>query len=90
MSGYEPFHGDNIQEIIEANKLALYDFNGIEWRGISDDAKDFIQHSLQSIPSNRIRVHEALNHPWFSEYGAIKQYPPTYSSVNHDKKCIIS
>lgn len=89
LSGYEPFGGDNIQQIIEANKLALYDFNGAEWRGVSDDAKNFIQQALQTIPSKRLTVHDALKHPWIAEYGSMAQYPPKYAA-SHDKKCVIS
>jgi calcium-dependent protein kinase len=92
LSGYEPFAGDDIQHIIEANKMAIFDFDGVEWRHVSDEAKDFVRRAMSVSPQHRLSVHEALDHPWLAEYGGTLNYPPRYaSSSNHNhKKCTIS
>jgi serine/threonine protein kinase len=37
------------------------------WNGVSKDARDFIDHMLCVDPKQRMRVREALGHPWLTE-----------------------
>lgn len=91
LSGYEPFAGDDIQQIIEANKMAIYDFDGVEWKHVSDEAKDFVRRAMSPSAQGRLSVHEALDHPWLAEYGGTLNYPPRYAfSSNQHKKCVVS
>ena len=65
LCGYEPFYGENDDELIKANKAVLYEFHSPEWDNISDDAKDFVQNCL--IPQGRFTPMEAADHPWLKE-----------------------
>lgn len=90
LSGYEPFSGDDIQQIIESNKIGYFDLDGVEWKAVSDDAKDFVRRAMSLSPKNRLTIHEALDHPWLAEYGGTMNYPPKYASSDQQKKCVIS
>merc|ERR1712000_483913 len=68
LCGYEPFNGDSVGDIIDANKTLAFSFDSPEWSHISMDAIDFVQRAMASCGRNRLTVHEALDHPWMNTY----------------------
>ncbi len=66
LSRTPPFPGRNDKEIIKNVQKGAYDFDGSEWKDISDDAKDLINKLLAYDPMKRISAKEALEHRWFT------------------------
>ncbi len=65
LCGYTPFDRDSDFEEMQAILKADYSFTPLEyWRGVSDDAKDFIRKCLTIDPAKRMTAHEALQHPF--------------------------
>jgi calcium/calmodulin-dependent protein kinase I len=68
LCGYTPFDRDSNLEEMQAILIADYSFTPIEyWRGVSEQARDFIRRCLTTDPHSRMTAHEALNHPWVKE-----------------------
>ena len=42
-----------------------FDFNGVNWRNVSEEAKDLIRQFLQVNPKKRISFKKAVKHKWF-------------------------
>mmetsp|Transcript_451 Transcript_451/g.416 ORF Transcript_451/g.416 Transcript_451/m.416 type:complete len:179 (-) Transcript_451:150-686(-) len=51
LCGYPPFYGKNDMEILKSVKAQKYDFDGPEWKEISELAKDLIRKML--VPSEK-------------------------------------
>jgi calcium/calmodulin-dependent protein kinase I len=69
LCGYTPFDRDSDFEEMQAILQANYRFEPTEyWRGVSDNAKDFIQRCLTIDPNKRMTAHEALQHPFVAGY----------------------
>ena len=66
--GYPPFTGHDENEIYESIKKGTYSMDGPEWEAISDEGKSLVRRLLQYDPEFRISVHDALQHPWFTEF----------------------
>ncbi|KNC53649.1 CAMK/CAMK1 protein kinase [Thecamonas trahens ATCC 50062] len=66
LSGLTPFGGNTDRELYRAIVSADYSFDGREWAGISDSAKDLISKMLQVNPSKRITPAKALKHSWIT------------------------
>ena len=49
LCGYEPFFGNDDQELISANKNVDFEFHMPEWGHISDEAKDWICRALLPV-----------------------------------------
>nr|APB97101.1 camk-2-T267A [synthetic construct] len=65
LCGYTPFDRDSDFEEMQAILNADYSFTPLEyWRGVSDNAKDFIRRCLTIDPAKRMAAHEALQHPF--------------------------
>lgn len=65
LSGYTPFDRRSDFEEMQAILSAEYRFEPAEyWRGVSEDAKDFIRRCLTIDPNRRMTAHEALQHPF--------------------------
>ncbi|KAK3321588.1 calcium/calmodulin-dependent protein kinase type I [Apodospora peruviana] len=65
LCGYTPFDRDSDFEEMQAILNADYSFTPLEyWRGVSDNAKDFIRRCLTIDPAKRMTAHEALQHPF--------------------------
>lgn len=64
LCGYSPFRSENLQDLIEECSNARVVFHERYWKGVSDDAKDFIGHLLQPIAEERSTSKEALHHSW--------------------------
>ena len=63
LSGTPPFNEDTLFQQIQAAK---YSFEGEEWEGVSDSAKDLVSRLLTSSPTARLKVDQALHHPWLT------------------------
>ncbi len=65
LSGAMPFdpahYADTLQG--EGFKVMLVDE---QWRGVSGPAKDFVLQLLQLEPQTRLKVEQAMQHPWLS------------------------
>jgi calcium/calmodulin-dependent protein kinase I len=69
LCGYTPFDRDSDFEEMQAILNADYSFQPIEyWRGVSDNAKDFIRRCLTVDPRKRMTAHEALQHAFVAGY----------------------
>ncbi|OTB17645.1 hypothetical protein K445DRAFT_260520 [Daldinia sp. EC12] len=69
LCGYTPFDRDSDFEEMQAILNANYSFQPAEyWRGVSDNAKEFIRQCLTIDPNKRMTAHEALSHPFVADY----------------------
>lgn len=51
---------------MDAVKKGKFDYNGPEWKGVSDNAKDLINKMLCK-PDKRLKAGEILQHAWMTE-----------------------
>lgn len=52
---------------MQAILAADYSFTPLEyWRGVSQEARNFINRCLTINPESRMTAHEALQHPWIN------------------------
>jgi len=51
---------------LDAVKKGKFDYNGPEWKGVSDNAKDLINKMLCK-PDKRLKAGEILQHAWMTE-----------------------
>ncbi|XP_068788102.1 myosin light chain kinase family member 4 isoform X2 [Struthio camelus] len=68
LSGLSPFLGDDDNETLNNILACRWDFEDEEFRGVSDEAKDFISKLLIKEKCWRISATAALKHPWFSDH----------------------
>lgn len=66
LSGRKPFEGAHTKSVLYAILDGRWGFNGQEWVGISEDAKNFISQLICIDVSRRMSAEEALQHPWIS------------------------
>ncbi|PHJ19363.1 calcium-dependent protein [Cystoisospora suis] len=66
LSGSPPFTGQDDQDILIKIRRCAYTMDGPRWRGISDQAKDFIRSVLMRNPEARPSAEDALKHPWLN------------------------
>ncbi|KAI5283447.1 hypothetical protein KEM54_002123 [Ascosphaera aggregata] len=64
LCGYSPYRSENIQDLIEECLDSQVVFHQQYWRGVSQEAKDFIVMLLQPDPSKRPTADHVLAHPW--------------------------
>lgn len=50
--------------LFDCIKNGVYEYPEAEWSGISDEAKDLINHLLVKDASQRYSAEMVLNHPW--------------------------
>ncbi|KAL8376006.1 hypothetical protein RB595_007219 [Gaeumannomyces hyphopodioides] len=69
LCGYTPFDRDSDLEEMQAILNADYTFTPADyWRGVSDQAKEFIRRCLTVDPVKRMSAHEALQHPFVAGF----------------------
>ncbi|XP_066848638.1 myosin light chain kinase family member 4 isoform X2 [Anser cygnoides] len=68
LSGLSPFLGDDDSETLNNILACSWDFEDEEFRGVSDQAKDFISKLLIKEKCWRISATAALKHPWLSDH----------------------
>ncbi|KAL4775292.1 kinase-like domain-containing protein [Aspergillus nidulans var. acristatus] len=67
LCGYTPFDRETNLEEVQAIATANFSFTPVEyWRGVSQEARDFIKRCLTVNPKKRMTAHEALQHPWIN------------------------
>jgi serine/threonine protein kinase len=67
LCGYTPFDRDSNLEEMQAILAADYSFTPLEyWRGVSQEARNFIKGCLTTDPQKRMTAHEALQHTWIN------------------------
>jgi calcium/calmodulin-dependent protein kinase I len=66
LCGYSPFRSENLTDLIEECRAGRIVFHERYWKGVSQDAKDFILTLLQPDPSHRVTSEEALTHVWLT------------------------
>jgi len=67
LCGYAPFSDDNQAQLFSKVRVGEYDFNGEEWKNVSEDAKDLIRHLLVVDPRRRWSAMQALQCRWLRE-----------------------
>ncbi|KAH0564774.1 hypothetical protein GP486_001844 [Trichoglossum hirsutum] len=68
LCGYTPFDRDSNFDEMQAILIADYKFEPEEyWRGVSENARDFIRKCLTIDPNKRMTAHQALLHPFLVE-----------------------
>ena len=78
--GRAPFDGDDDDEIIEKIKKGTYNTNNKKLLACSKEVQDLVKRLLDINAETRLSSREALNHPWFANYGGRSLYS------NFDKK----
>lgn len=66
LSGLTPFAGETDQDLYKAIVTADYSFDGPEWNGISDGAKELITGLLDLNPKSRLSPAQALRSDWIT------------------------
>ncbi|KAL6641384.1 hypothetical protein ACP70R_019565 [Stipagrostis hirtigluma subsp. patula] len=69
LSGVPPFWAETRKRIYDKIEEGHFDFESNQWHRISDSAKDLIRKMLCPCPSERLKAHEVLNHPWICNDG---------------------
>eukprot|EP00977_Amphora_coffeiformis_P018472 scaffold6506_cov171-Amphora_coffeaeformis.AAC.20 len=60
----KPFEGRTPKEVVAKVLRGEFSFDGDVWKGISEQAKDFIRRMLVVEPTERPTAAEALDHEW--------------------------
>lgn len=67
LTGHLPFKGKTSEETLEAIKTAKLDYSDKVWTGVNPEATNLVNLLLDRDVSKRIKVQDALNHPWFKK-----------------------
>ncbi|CAD8090357.1 unnamed protein product [Paramecium primaurelia] len=76
MSGKPPFNGNNLNDLYKNIKQGQVDFNGTEWKDVSEEAKSFILKMLTVDPTKRISAEFGLKDPWIVNNQKIEKINP--------------
>ena len=63
LCGYPPFYGNTDREILYRVQKGIFDFDGEEWVGVCDEAKDLISKMIVE-PRKRLTAMEVLSSAW--------------------------
>jgi len=66
LCGYPPFYGNSDPEILESVKKGKLEFDGPEWKSVSESGKDLIRKMVNK-PEARLYAEEVLKHPWMTQ-----------------------
>jgi len=66
LCGYQPFQGEDIEELTEQIQNGQYEFHADPWDNISQQAKDLIKCLMDVNPKTRYSPFQALMHPWIA------------------------
>ena len=66
LGGYQPFHGENEDDVKNRIVKGVFNFDGKYWSHISDAAKGFIEDILIADPDVRVDAEDLMTHSWFS------------------------
>lgn len=65
LSGYLPFGGNNAKDVFDKVKEGTYSFKQKEWKRVSPEGIDLIQHMLEIDTKKRYTAEQCLKHDWF-------------------------
>lgn len=80
LCGYEPFYGQDNQDLLRANRMVEYEFHSPEWDNISEQAKDWIRKALHPHADHRINPEDSKRHVWLTEFFPSQTRPSSNSS----------
>jgi calcium-dependent protein kinase len=66
LTGRHPFQGYKGKELFKAILKQPIDEEEADWCTLSSDAKDLLRRLLEKSSRDRIKLDEALSHPWFN------------------------
>ncbi|XP_069588398.1 myosin light chain kinase family member 4 [Ranitomeya imitator] len=90
LSGLSPFLGEDDNETLNNIIVSQFDFEGEEFKNISDHAKEFIGKLLIKEKCWRMSASEALKHPWLTDSKMHYSINQKVSSKKHTKSCTVS
>jgi len=67
LGGYQPFYHSNQRSLFRKIIKAEYTFHPEYWKGVSEEAKDFIACLLVKDTKKRLTVDQALQHKWLAK-----------------------
>jgi len=67
LCGYPPFNGADDKAIMEKVSAGKYDFHHEEWKGVTPEAKKFIEKMMEIDVNKRYSAEQALNDPWIKK-----------------------
>ena len=56
LCGKVPFPGNTFQQVYDKSKEACFDFDHLNWKSVSKEAKDFITRLLEPEPTKRMSL----------------------------------
>lgn len=66
LSGYLPFGGSGAAEVFEKVSEGKYSFSQKEWKKVSKEGMDLIEHMLEVDTKKRYTAEQCLKHKWFA------------------------
>lgn len=79
LCGFAPFHHDQPPELFKLILAGTFTFPTDYWRGVSQEAKDFISALIVVDPRSRMTARDALNHLWLKDVDPdplARKHPP--------------
>jgi len=73
LCGFPPFYGESQKELFENIMNGNYDFPDPEWKGVSEDAKNFIKKILVVNAEKRYTAEQCIKDKWIQDHIAPKQ-----------------
>lgn len=67
LCGYTPFMSDDQEKMFERIKHAEWDFDPVDWKEVSDEAKALIRALLEPSPDSRMTAARALRSKWINK-----------------------
>lgn len=67
LSGYPPFNGRTDEDVLAKVKSGKFNFNSVEWSGVSREAKDLITAMLTLDRKKRVSAEQALGNHWIRD-----------------------
>eukprot|EP00427_Karlodinium_veneficum_P025083 CAMPEP_0169112074 /NCGR_PEP_ID=MMETSP1015-20121227/27431_1 /TAXON_ID=342587 /ORGANISM="Karlodinium micrum, Strain CCMP2283" /LENGTH=531 /DNA_ID=CAMNT_0009174067 /DNA_START=52 /DNA_END=1647 /DNA_ORIENTATION=+ len=66
LCAYPPFHGESDSDVLAKVRRGNYSFKYVDWKGVTEDAKELIRLLLQKDARERCTAEQALSHFWIS------------------------
>jgi serine/threonine protein kinase len=71
LSGVVPFNwtdrpGADLRELFDRISAGAFSLDGVQWDGVSDDAKDLVRGLMCTSVPQRLTAKRALSHRWFT------------------------
>uniref|UniRef100_A0A7S3XSE4 non-specific serine/threonine protein kinase n=1 Tax=Heterosigma akashiwo TaxID=2829 RepID=A0A7S3XSE4_HETAK len=90
LSSQMPFFGKDERTVIMKIQACAYAFRGPRWKGVSEEAKDFVKRLIVKSKTERMRAADALNHTWlraFSDARDARELPtPSASAASNSSR----